>query len=301
MARNRGGRRKGIGRKFALCPQTVNEKESDIQFSQHYNYVLACCCCGGGGGYRSLGLFKSNRIPGAVTPSRRFPKINKYIHTMVIYIHVVEPSSTEGVLCLLAHSFVHQQMLYSGSSRTSLGSSRTTSRERERDAHALLWVKLLFDLIICWWDDYYMALWGRKCLGATASYNCCGYWPVMRGLSAPARYATTDPSVVSSFSSLAIIPSETNLHDSQLPENHLLFPLLYYLWALNIIQIGYGHETTIGYYWGKEKIKLFPHRRLVSGIGRRKYDLEIDLSQCLSADDRYFILLLLLLLLLFSR
>ncbi len=81
-------------------------------------------------------------------------------------------------------------------------------RERERDAHALLWVKLLFDLIICWWDDYYMALWGRKCLGATASHNCCGYWPVMRGLSAPARYATTDPSVVSSFSSLAIIPSE---------------------------------------------------------------------------------------------
>ncbi len=39
-----------IGRKVALCPQTVNEKESDIQLNQHYNYVLACCGSGGGGG-----------------------------------------------------------------------------------------------------------------------------------------------------------------------------------------------------------------------------------------------------------
>ena len=65
------------GQKVVVRLPTVNGKESDIQFGLYRRTCTPktidgpCVCV-------LWGLFKSNRIPGAVvTPSRRFPKINK--------------------------------------------------------------------------------------------------------------------------------------------------------------------------------------------------------------------------------
>ena len=137
-----------------------------------------------------------------------------------------------------------------------------------RDAHALLWVKLLFDLIICWWDDYYMALWGRKCLGATTGWSS-GYWPV-----GGAR-VTPDPLQSSLPNQLAWLTTPRK------PS----FPLsYYYFWPLNIIQIVTDVKQQLATTTKGKKSNCFPRRRL---FWWGKCDLDPRVAADISSDTTW--------------